>query len=458
MELKQPTHAQREFADTVGNVVTANAQQRRTLVGHVRNLRQRRFVLPFSAVLFVAGVLLLLSGGKDVGASVANRQIEEWLPVAQASVQKADKVIKAKLKFGDTAVSGLGRLGFASPEVTAMVDAARSVYSLKNIQAGHLIYRSDAEDLTHVYYNIDSNIRLHLYSAHTASEGVPEWRAELLPREVKSRRVLVRGTIEDSLFAAAAKIGLDERTAMNLVDIFAWDVDFAKDIHAGDEFSVLYEEQFDDNGKVASSTILAAEFRNQGELYQAVRFELPNGRTDYFTPEGKSLRKSYLKSPVKFSRISSRFSLSRKHPVLGYNRAHRGVDYAAAKGTPVRAVGDGRVVFSSWRGGYGRFVEIRHTNGDHTTAYAHLSGFGRGIRKGVRVKQGQIIGYVGMTGVATGPHLHFEFRLRGRAVNPLAVKRAPADPVPAARMPQFEVVAMSLLRELQQSATMLAWG
>ena len=179
--------------------------------------------------------------------------------------------------------------------------------------------------------------------------------------------------------------------------------------------------------------ILAAEFINQGNVYNAVRYELANGSVEYFTPEGRSMRKTYLKSPVKFSRISSRFTRSRKHPVLGYNRAHRGVDYASASGTPIRAIGDGRVAYAARKGGYGRFVEIRHTNSAHSTAYAHLRSYGRGIKRGKRVKQGQIIGYVGMSGLATGPHLHFEFRIRGRAVNPLAVKHSPARPVPKKR-------------------------
>jgi len=242
------------------------------------------------------------------------------------------------------------------------------------------------------------------------------------------------------------------------VDIFAWDVDFARDLRSKDRFRVLLQERFDKAGRLLDRVIQAAEFVNQGHVFQAVRYTFPNGRVEYFTPEGKSMRKTYLKAPVKFTRISSRFSLARMHPILGYTRAHHGVDYAAPMGTPIHAVGDGRVVYACWKGGYGRFVLIRHTNSNHATAYGHMSRYAHGIKRGVRVHQGQVIGYVGISGLATGPHVHFEFRIRGRAVNPLTIKRTPARPVPAAQMPQFRAVAARALERMTVSPTLLAWG
>jgi len=242
------------------------------------------------------------------------------------------------------------------------------------------------------------------------------------------------------------------------VDIFAWDVDFARDLRSKDRFRVLLQERFDKAGRLLDRVIQAAEFVNQGHIFQAVRYTFPNGRAEYFTPDGKSMRKTYLKAPVKFTRISSRFSLGRRHPILGYTRAHRGVDYAAPIGTPIHAVGDGRVVYAGWKGGYGRFVLIQHTNSNHATAYAHMRRYGHHIKRGVRVHQGQVIGYVGMSGLATGPHLHLEFRVRGRAVNPLTVKRASAKPVPVAQMPHFRQLAEHTLDRMAQSPTLLAWG
>lgn len=400
------------------------------------------------AALFMLTLLLV---GRPVDASVPISK-EEWIeakPVEVALQQRAKRVL---LQPGDAAVSALGKLGFPFAEVMQMSKAAKPLYSLRDVRAGQSFSRVDDDSTVHVYYDVDINERLHLSS----SEG-SAWQAELQPRPVHTRRVLASGTIEDSLFSAAVDAGMDERTTMNLIDIFSWDVDFARDLRIGDHFSVLYEEKFDDRGKLLGTDILAAEFSNQGETYKAIRFELANGNTEYFTPDGKSMRKTYLKSPVKFSRISSRFSSSRKHPVLGYTRAHRGVDYAAASGTPIRAIGDGKVVYSAWKGGYGRFVVIRHTNSAHSTAYAHLRSYGRGIKRGVRVKQGKIIGYVGMSGLATGPHLHFEFRVRGRATNPLAVKHAPAKPVPAAELASFKQVASAMQNRLSRSQVALLW-
>ena len=189
-----------------------------------------------------------------------------------------------------------------------------------------------------------------------------------------------------------------------------------------------------------------------------MRFRLSNGSTGYYTPDVKSMRKNYLKAPVKFSRISSRFQLRRKHPVLGFTRAHRGVDYAASSGTPIHAVGDGRIAFAGWKGGYGRFVLIRHKNSTHSTAYGHMRAYAKGMRKGKRVRQGQVIGYVGMSGLATGPHLHFEFRVNGRAVNPLNIKRDPAEPVPASQMARFKTEVKQRMQAMSNATIRPAWG
>ncbi|MDQ6967039.1 MAG: peptidoglycan DD-metalloendopeptidase family protein, partial [Mariprofundaceae bacterium] len=238
----------------------------------------------------------------------------------------------------------------------------------------------------------------------------------------------------------------------------AWDIDFVRDLRNGDSFKVLAEDRFDAEGRLIGSMIIAAEFVNQGETFRAVRFTLSNGSSGYYTPAGKSMRKTYLKAPVKFSRISSRFQLRRKHPVLGFTRAHRGVDYAASSGTPIHAVGDGRIAFAGRKGGYGRFILIRHNNSSHSTAYGHLRAYAKGIRKGKRVRQGQLIGYVGMSGLATGPHLHFEFRVHGRAVNPLNIKRDPAEPVPASQMARFRNEVKQRMQAMSNATIRLAWG
>ncbi|MDX8407027.1 MAG: peptidoglycan DD-metalloendopeptidase family protein [Mariprofundaceae bacterium] len=440
----------------------------------VRSLRQRRkrsrtafsFRLPspgWFPLIGAAGgfalILILVSlAGRAVDAKVdetASLIQEEWLaPDISKQTARAPKILSTRLKAGDSSISALERLGFDSASAHRMVRQARPAYSLSRVQAGHHFERIDSLAGVDVYYHIDGLTRLHLHRA----TGHEDWQADLTTRQTSSRQHIASATIEDSLFAAAAKAGLDDRTTMNLVDIFAWAIDFARDIRKGDSFKVLYEERFDDRGVQLGSVIMAAEFTNQGNRYRAVRYEQADGRVHYFTPSGKSMRKAYLKAPVKFSRISSRFQLRRKHPVLGYTRAHRGVDYAAPSGTPIHAIGDGRIVFAGWKGGYGRFALIRHTNSNHTTAYGHMRAFARGIKKGKRVHQGQVIGYVGMTGLATGPHLHFEFRLRGRAVNPLTVKRAPAKPIASSELTRFQRQTAPLLSQLQELKFNPAWG
>ena len=296
--------------------------------------------------------------------------------------------------------------------------------------------------------------RLHLHQ----EKGQQQWQAEVEEREIFTGQRTASGVVHGSLFGAAAETGLDQRTIMNLVDIFAWDIDFARDMRDGDTFQLLYKERFDDEGKPLESMILAAEFTNQGETYKAVRYKQLNGEVGYFSPDGKSMRKAYLKAPLKFSRISSRFKLKRKHPVLGYTRAHRGVDYAAPRGTPIHAIGDGHIAFVGWKGGYGRFILIRHNNRSHTTAYGHMRRYARGIKKGKRVKQGQTIGYVGTSGLSTGPHLHYEFRSRGRAVNPLKIKHPPAKPVLKTERTRFHEQTSPLISQLENSISQLNWG
>ena len=238
---------------------------------------------------------------------------------------------------------------------------------------------------------------------------------------------------------------------MQMAEIFGWDVDFARDIQAGDRFALVFEEQFKDGEKIGEGPIVAAEFTNRGRRVRAVRYVDPTGHADYFSPDGRSMRKAFLRTPVNFTRISSRFSFSRRHPILHKMRAHRGVDYAAPTGTAVKASGDGRVVFAGRDGGYGRTIVLRHGS-VYTTLYAHLSRFSKGIRPGKRVEQGQIIGYVGSTGLATGPHLHYEFRVRGAHRDPLSVKLPQAAPLAEGYMDDFRSKAKPLLAKLDLTA------
>ncbi|MFW5910334.1 MAG: peptidoglycan DD-metalloendopeptidase family protein [Thiohalospira sp.] len=264
--------------------------------------------------------------------------------------------------------------------------------------------------------------------------------------ETERRQRFVAGTIRNSLFAAASRAGLSDGLVMEMVGIFGWDIDFALDIRRGDRFAILYEEIWRDGERIGDGNILAAEFTNQGRTVRTVRYADADGRNDYYTPDGRSMRKTFMRSPVEFTRISSGFG-NRKHPVLNRMRRHNGVDYAARSGTPIRATGEGRVVFAGRKGGYGNTIVIRHA-GRYTTLYAHMSGFARGVHGGAEVEQGQTIGYVGQSGLATGPHLHYEFRVNGAHRDPVTVDLPRADPIDPDHRDAFQDRAEPLLSRL----------
>jgi murein DD-endopeptidase MepM/ murein hydrolase activator NlpD len=267
---------------------------------------------------------------------------------------------------------------------------------------------------------------------------------------LQRQAVSAQGLIESSLFLAGTVAGMRDATTLALAEIFRWDVDFMLDLRAGDTFKVVYEQIENDGEIVGDGPILAAEFVNEGRVYRAVRYETQDGKADYYTPAGQSLRKAFLKAPVQFSRISSVFNPHRKHPVLNRIRAHKGVDYAAPSGTPVRAAGEGRVSFRGVKGGFGNEVEIEHA-GHVVTRYGHLSRFAQGIRVGGRVAQGDVIAFVGKTGLATGPHLHFEYIAHGVNLDPQVVMRqaAPGPPISPALRADFAVKTAPLLAQLE---------
>ncbi len=254
--------------------------------------------------------------------------------------------------------------------------------------------------------------------------------------------------IESSLFEAGQQAGISSRTIMTLANqIFGFDIDFALDIREGDEFSVLYEQQFQDGRFVSDGQVLAAEFVNRGKTHRAVWFESKDGEVKgYYTPEGRGMRKAFLRAPLDFTRISSRFNSARKHPVLGVVRAHKGTDYAAPTGTPIWAAGNGRVIYAGRKGGYGNVVIIDHGKGI-STVYGHMSRFGRSLRVGRTVNQGDTIGYVGMTGLATGPHLHYEYRVKGVQKNPASLPM-PTTEIPSVYMAEFRSQAEVALARL----------
>jgi len=343
-------------------------------------------------------------------------------------------------------------------------DTMEKLFRENNLDIGHLmqiaqldeakqrfrrIKPGDVFEVEHEEGQIVSlNSNLDLTSALQISRLDDSFTARIIERPVERRKRHAYGVIESSLFESAAQAGLSDKTIMNVAGIFAWDVDFILDIRSGDNYYVQYEEIWQDGEFVTDGEIIAAEFNNNGRQIQAIRFRDGENNTDYFTPEGDSVRKAFIRAPVDFTRISSSFNPKRRHPILNTIRAHRGVDYAAPRGTPIKAAGDGKIIFRGTKSGYGRAVILQH-GGNITTLYAHMSSYDTKARLGTRVRQGQIIGYVGMTGLATANHLHYEYRLNGVHRNPRTVSLPDAEPIADKYRAQFLAEAGPILEELE---------
>ena len=334
------------------------------------------------------------------------------------------------------------RLNIGHLATIARLDAAGKQF--RRIKPGDVFeITHDQGQLISMYSALDLTSALQVESQESG------FTAEIVERPVEVRTRLAYGVIETSLFESAAGSGLSDKLIMNIAGIFAWDVDFVLDIRSGDNYYVHWEEIWQDGEFVTDGEIIAAEFNNDGRTHRAVRFVDDTGRSDYFTPDGHSVRKAFIRAPVDFTRISSNFNPRRRHPILNRIRAHRGVDYAAPRGTPIKAAGDGKVIFRGVKGGYGNTVILQH-GGNITTLYAHMSRFAAKARVGSRVRQGQTIGYVGSTGLATANHLHYEYRLNGVHRNPRTVELPQADPIADKYRQRFLTTAEPILEELER--------
>lgn len=273
--------------------------------------------------------------------------------------------------------------------------------------------------------------------------------AKVTENPVQTRIRTASATIDSSLFQAAESAHISDMVALRLANIFAWDIDFVLDIREGDTFKAVYEQVYQDGKYLRDGEVLAAEFVNGGKVYRAVRFVDDGGAVGYYTPDGKPMRKAFLRAPVEFTRVSSVFNPHRLHPILNIIRGHMGTDYAAPIGTPVHAAGDGHVTFEGVRGGYGNAIVLSHS-ADTQTLYGHMSRFAGGIHLGSHVQQGEIIGYVGMTGLATGPHLHYEYLMNGVHKDPQTVKLPGAEPLRAESMGRFRAQTSPWLADLSE--------
>jgi len=330
-----------------------------------------------------------------------------------------------KIKSGDTLAEIFKDWKLSSSLLHKIVNSSKQAKSLADIRPGETIklLRDDNGDLLELAV-VRSPTETFLVSRNEDS-----FDSETITREVEVRQAYTAGIIENSLFLDGQKAGLTDSQIMEMAGIFGWDIDFALELRKGDSFKLLYEEHYLDGEKYRNGPILAAEFINKGTTYKAVRYTTPDDDTSYYDPDdGRNKKRAFIRTPVKFARISSGFTRKRWHPVLKKWRSHKGVDYAAPTGTPVKSTGNGVISFRGKKGGYGNVIFIKH-GGTYTTVYGHLSRFAKGMRNGKKVRQGQLIGYVGSTGLATGPHLHYEFRVNGSHRNPLTVKLPKAEPI-----------------------------
>lgn len=340
-----------------------------------------------------------------------------------------------KIKSGDTLSSLFRDAGFNDGIMLKVIHGDGEAGKLQRLYAGETIAFATADD-----GELEAiELKRSLLESLKISKTEAGFRGETVIREPDARPAFASGVIDGSLYVAAREAGMSDRLAMELAGIFGWDIDFVYDVRKGDRFEVVYEELYLDGEKFDTGRILSARFINRGKENIALLYTDSNGDSDYFAPDGGSMRKAFLRTPIN-ARVSSPFNKQRRHPVLDVVRPHEGTDYAAPPGTPIKAAGNGRVHFAGWKGGYGRTVILSH--GDNiTTLYAHMSRLGKGIKSGTRVKQGETIGYVGSSGMVTGPHLHYEFHVNGVARNSRTIDLPDATPVPKSEMARFRQFA-----------------
>lgn len=370
--------------------------------------------------------------------ALATEEIQA-IPVA-TPLERVNRVT-VEVKQGDTLSSIFSELNIHT-ELARLLNLGKDAKPFKKIYPGQKLHFAFGESGLNTI-ELEKSITKSLFLYRNDKSFI----VKEANRELDKTSQVATGTIYNSLFLAGQNAGMSDGLIMNLAGIFGWDIDFALDIREGDSFTVLYEELYLEGEKVRDGSIIAAEFVNNGRLYRAYRYTDSHEKIGYYSPEGKSVRKLFLRTPVDLARISSYFNLRRKHPILNKIRAHTGVDYAASTGAPIMATGDGKVVHRGKKGDYGNTIILRHGN-TYTTLYAHMSKYAISTGVGSRVRQGQIIGYIGSSGLATGPHLHYEFRVHGTHRDPLKVKLPSAKPLPDSEIDRFQASIQLLIAQL----------
>ena len=377
---------------------------------------KRQFFILFSLIILASLVFLLLQKKTTLKSSDEfNKEINNLYSffVNKNSNLQNKKIIK--IKSGDSLQRILLKEGIPQSEINKIYSQIIKKFDLKKIQQGQdlkviLNKNNNQISISRLSFQLDSLSTVHLYSNQN------DYAVKIIKKNLEKVNFLAQGVIQNSLYGSASKVGVDPEIIIEFARIFGFEIDFQRDIRANDEFKIFYERYEDDDGEThKNGNILFAYMKNNGREITLYRYTDAKKISGYYTADGKSIEKALMKTPINGARLSSVFGF-RKHPILGYNKLHQGTDFAAPRGTPVMASGSGTVERASWFGAYGKYVSIRH-NSTYKTAYAHLSGFGKGIKAGTKVQQGRIIGYVGSTGRSTGPHLHYEVLVNNKRVN-----------------------------------------
>lgn len=434
---------------TLNKLLNASSASKKLLLGSSRKTR----IVSASALLLAvcafgaAGVAPMAPDADDIPVKSITQELK--LPhladqIAALDDLQQNYISEERVRSGDTLATLLDRLGVEDADATAFIKSDAIARNVMQLKAGKRVQAQTTEegDLNWLSSTVGSGAG-NLKNLVIKREG-NGFKATETPIAMERRIEMRSGEIKSSLFAATDAAQIPDNVASQIVDMFSTNIDFGSDLRRGDRFNVVYETFWQNGEYVYAGRVLAGEFMNGPATYQSVWFEDPSVAQSggYYGFDGKLLKKAFLKSPLEFSRISSGFSV-RKHPISGLLKAHKGVDFAAAIGTPIRASGDGVIDFAGVQRGYGNVVVIKHWS-KYSTAYAHMSRFATNLRKGTKVSQGQVIGYVGMTGWSTGPHLHYEFRVNNEARDPLSVDIPNAQPLAAAQMQKFRAVAADM--------------
>jgi murein DD-endopeptidase MepM/ murein hydrolase activator NlpD len=366
--------------------------------------------------------------------------------LVEAVLHPSHRVVHGEVARGQTFAEALDAKGVSDRHIYEIVQALRPYVNFQKISPGATFRATLDANGVPVHLRYDAS-PLEIYEVTRNDTGYEAARRAV---SVERRVGTITGEVTSSLFESMEALGEKPDLTMRFLDIFLWDFDFNHNARPGDQFRILVEKEYADGTFVQYGKILIAQYENRGKTYTGIYFETRPGKGDFYTPDGRSVRKTFLRSPLRFTRISSHYTHRRRHPILGGVRPHLAIDYAAPIGTPVWSVADGTVLSAGWKGGNGKRVLIQHRSG-YQTMYNHLSGFARGIRTGVRVRQKQVIGYVGSTGLSTGPHLDYRVIKHGQFVNPLSQKFIPGDPIPESQRDTFYRLRDRLLNELEPS-------